>query len=267
MPMDGWYGPAIDNHAPSDGGTHLGPVTVGVLHTTESTRFVPNKDNYFGHSSYPHFTCAVVTIDGKRVFRVWQHISIRRAGRALKNLSGGVQTNREGCIQIEVVGQAVNPFTDDPVMVEGLALLMRWIEGQTDIRQSSSVDFHPYPSSYGNGMKQRLSYEQWRAYTGWLGHQHVPENSHGDPGAIDINKLLASPLAGGFLRTGEADAGDLKEKPMWLVKDPEKNHQYKTDGFRKLYLDGPAYEAWGKAGCPQIILPLSEFVRLEGERI
>lgn len=53
---------------------------------------------------------------------------------------------------------------------------------------------------------------------------------------------------------------------MWLVKDPERNHQYKTDGFKKLYLDGPAYEAWKAAGVQQILLPLSEFERLEGER-
>ncbi len=134
----------------------------------------------------------MVTVNGVRTFRVWQHISLRKAGRALKNLSGGVQTNREGCIQIEIVGQAVNPFTDDPVMVEGMAKLMRWIEQETDIPRSSGVTFHAYPSSYGNGMKQRLTFDQWRNYAGWLGHQHVPENSHGDPGAIDINRLLGS---------------------------------------------------------------------------
>jgi hypothetical protein len=192
MPSDGWYGPAIDNHAPSDGGSHLGPVTVGVLHTTESTRFVPNSKNYFGHQSYPHFTVAVVTINGKRVFRSWQHISIRRAARALKNLSGGVQTNREGVIQIEVVGSAKSPFTDDPVMVEGLAKLMRWIESQTEIPARSSVTWTAYPASYGQRAKQRLSFAAWRAYAGWLGHEHVPENDHGDPGAIRIALLLGA---------------------------------------------------------------------------
>ena len=76
MPSDGWYGPAIDNHAANDGGAFTGPVTIGVLHTTESPRgsFRPQRDSYFGHTSYPHFTVDVQ--DG--VFRCWQHISIRK---------------------------------------------------------------------------------------------------------------------------------------------------------------------------------------------
>lgn len=190
MATDGWYPPAIDNHAPNDGGSHLGPVTIGVLHTTESTRFIPNQDNYFGHSSYPHFTCVVTG----GVFFVYQHISIRRAARALKNLSGGVQTNREGVIQIEVVGRATEPFTNNPVMVRGLTQLMRWIESQTEIEAQSRVHFNPYPQSYGRGIgNQRLTYDQWQRYVGWLGHQHVPENDHGDPGAISISMLMQVP--------------------------------------------------------------------------
>lgn len=204
---DGWYKPAIDNWAPRDAGTHLGPVTIGVLHTTESTRFVPASTNYFGHSSYPHFTVAVVG----GVFKCWQHISIRKAAKALKNLSGGVQTNRDGVIQIEVVGSATRPFTNDPVMVDGLAALMRWIESETDIPPSSSVRWTAYPASYGQRASQRLSASAWRSYAGWLGHQHVPENTHGDPGAIDFPALLPK---GGANLTAETTAPTSQESDV-----------------------------------------------------
>lgn len=184
MPADGWYPPAIDNWASSDAGDHLGPVTIGVLHTTESSRFVPAKDNYFGHQNYPHFT--VANVDG--TFKSWQHISIRKAAKALANRSGGVQTNREGCIQIEIVGKAASPFTNDPVIVEGLKKLMRWIESQTKIPRKTGVTF--WAGKYGVDVPHRMSGAQWVKYEGWCAHQHVPENTHYDAGAIDINKLL-----------------------------------------------------------------------------
>jgi hypothetical protein len=37
---------------------------------------------------------------------------------------------------------------------------------------------------------KRLSGQQWLDFSGWLGHQHAPENDHWDPGAIDITDLL-----------------------------------------------------------------------------
>jgi hypothetical protein len=252
MATDGWYVPAIDNHAARDGG-HLEEVTIGVLHTTESTRFVPNSSNYFGHQSYPHFT--VVNDNG--TFKSYQHISIRRAAMALKNLSGGVQTNNAGVIQIEVVGTATKPFTSDPVLVAGLSALMRWIEAETNIPSSSTVEWLAYPASYGKS-RVRLSNALWNAYAGWLGHQHAPENSHGDPGAIDIAALL--PSRQGSLTTPVNEV--LQEAEMFIVKDPQSNAQYKTDGFRKVYLDGPAYLAWRNAGIKAVALPLSEFQAL-----
>ncbi|HEY6222818.1 MAG TPA: hypothetical protein VIW26_03470, partial [Gemmatimonadales bacterium] len=37
----------------------------------------------------------------------------------------------------------------------------------------------------------RFTAAAWLAFDGWCGHQHVPNNDHGDPGAIDIARLLA----------------------------------------------------------------------------
>jgi LysM repeat protein len=35
-----------------------------------------------------------------------------------------------------------------------------------------------------------MTFAQWLRFRGVCGHQHVPENDHRDPGAIDINKLM-----------------------------------------------------------------------------
>src|SRR5215471_17719630 len=46
------------------------------------------------------------------------------------------------------------------------------------------------PSSYGTSNGVRLSGSAWNAYKGILGHQHVPENDHGDPGDINIAAIM-----------------------------------------------------------------------------
>jgi hypothetical protein len=50
--------------------------------------------------------------------------------------------------------------------------------------------FLPYPDSYGDS-RVRFTFAQWRNFYGVCGHQHVPENDHGDPGDIDIDRVLA----------------------------------------------------------------------------
>jgi hypothetical protein len=32
--------------------------------------------------------------------------------------------------------------------------------------------------------------DEWKMFSGWCGHQHVPNNDHTDPGAIDIDSLM-----------------------------------------------------------------------------
>lgn len=258
MATRGWYPPAIDNWARSDAGDHLGPITVGVLHCTQSPPggFRPRGNDYFGHQNYPHFTVDVQVVNGKRVFRVWQHISIFKSAKALSNDAGGVQTNREGVIQIEVVGYAHKPFTDDPVLVAGLAALMRWVESQTQIPRSSGVTF--WAGRYGENVPHRMSYAAWQKYAGWCGHQHVPENEHYDPGAIDIRKLLALPAP---IITPAPTQVPLpipleEDDVLYLVVDgrhPTNRPQYITDTLTKRWVQNNAER--------------SELIALHGDRL
>jgi hypothetical protein len=170
--------------APVDGGSILdGYGAKGLWHTTETAGFPSYSTNYF-----PHMTVAVV--DGR--FQARQHIPFNRAARALRNESGGVQTNRTGVKQVEIVTRAdiVDEHGLDPAMEDGLAEWATWLRAEWGVPMTCSVTFKSYPSSYGKGNGVRLGFSAWERYAGWCGHQHAPENDHGDPGALDWRRIL-----------------------------------------------------------------------------
>jgi hypothetical protein len=179
---------------------------VGVMHTTEG-RTLPS---YGGGASAPNFT-AVPDIPNKRL-RWYQHFDFDVSSRALVNRSGGVQTNTANAVQVELVGTCDErhatswdgkragvdyifwPAAPDWALAE-LAKFVKWAHDAHGIRLRSTVTWKPYKKgqvggSYGaNGV--RLTDAQWSTYYGWLGHQHVPENDHGDPGDLDFARVLA----------------------------------------------------------------------------
>ncbi|MFD9225358.1 hypothetical protein ACFWDI_36360 [Streptomyces sp. NPDC060064] len=179
---------------------------VGVMHTTEG-RTVPD---YGGGASAPNFT-AMPDISNKRL-RWFQHFDFDVSSRALVNKAGGVDTNTANAVQIELVGTCDErhatswdgkragvdyifwPDAPDWALAE-LGKFVKWAHDEHGIPLRSTVTWKPYNKgqaggSYGaNGV--RLSGSQWNAYYGWLGHQHVPENDHGDPGNLDFARVLA----------------------------------------------------------------------------
>lgn len=165
-----------------DGNLYGGPTKV-VWHTTEND---PSRTTALNVARYLNTVNSQVhlvwnPVSGEMV----QMIPANRAARALRNLSGGVQTNGAGSIvfQIEVVGQAKNPFTNGPLV--GLPTIVAFLDqlGIPDVWPAG--DLKPYPESYG-GVR---STADW-AKSGHFGHAQVPENDHGDPGNIDQSKTL-----------------------------------------------------------------------------
>ena len=180
-----WF-PGADRSAPgNDAGSFTGGPFKGVLHTTEGSTAAGAIAAYRSNNSWPHFT---VTFEGG-VFKVYQHLPINVAARSLKNLSGGVQTNRDSAIQIEIVGKAADAPSFPDQYLSGIAGLMRWIESQTGIKPHAPA-FKAYPGSYGAANGVRIAPDAWDNFDGWCGHQHVPENDHGDPGLFPIEKVL-----------------------------------------------------------------------------
>lgn len=184
----------------------LTPETMVVtLHTTEGTDW----PSYEGGATAPNYTGLPPL--GK-VRGAWRgHFPDERSSRALRNETGGVNTNTLNTVQLELIG------TCDPknakrwggtsrTRLAGVDYVywpdadkrqLHWVgriladfHRRHGFRLRTGVEFKPYPASYGvNGV--RLSANGWSNYTGVLGHQHVPENVHGDPGDIDIQEILA----------------------------------------------------------------------------
>lgn len=215
------------------GGTMMPKVNVLVLHTTEGPGGFPD---YSGGSVAPTITGRPVISERRLDWR--QHFLINESGRALENKLGGVQTNTLNVAQIEMVGTCDSRLKDTWVLggrtyranvdyicwayppdwaVAEVADFLRFLHEQWEVPLTSGLTFTPYP----NGPSARMSFDQWNNFVGVCGHEHVPENSHGDPGAFPINTLLA--MASGST-TGEDD------NPMADLSDSDK--QFFRDLFR-----------------------------------
>lgn len=169
-----------------------------VWHTTEGTS-VPS---YGGGAVAPNFTAAP-DFAAKRL-RWYQHFDFDVSSRALENHAGGVETNTMNACQVEIVGTC-DPAThrrwgrtphlyaaDLPDWaIRDLAAFARWAHDHHGVKLRSGLTFRPYPSSYG-ATSTRLTDREWLGFYGHCGHQHVPENVHGDPGAFPMDAILAA---------------------------------------------------------------------------
>jgi hypothetical protein len=155
----------------------------GVLHTVEANYYRPSQDDYYGHRNPPHFT---ITTGGV----AYQHYTTARAARALRHPRRTPDTNRMNAIQIELVGYARSIHLMPGQQFGKLREIMRWIESVHGVRREAPLEFRG-PEAYGEDAPYRISDKEWAKFNAWLGHQHVPNNSHWDPGKINIDALLA----------------------------------------------------------------------------
>ncbi|MEV5592249.1 hypothetical protein [Streptomyces sp. NPDC052496] len=173
-----------------------------VWHTTEGTS-VPTYD---GGSSAPNFTAAP-DWSAKRL-RWYQHFDFDTSSRALVNRSGGVETNTLNTCQVEIVGTCdpathrrwgSTPHLYTPELpawvIRDLGAFARWAHDQHGVPLTCGVQWRAYPGSYG-ASSVRMSYAAWNRYRGHCGHQHVPENDHGDPGQLPMAAILAAAKGG-----------------------------------------------------------------------
>ena len=172
-------------------GSMMDPNVV-VLHTTESGSW----PTYEGGATAPHFT-ALPDKDRRRL--VWrQHFPVTMSSRALRNLVGGVETNTLNAIQVELIGSCDRRdgfgaiyWPDAPEWaLRELAKFLVWTHQEWNVRLDAPALWLPYPESYGDS-RARFTFAQWRNFYGVCGHQHVPENVHGDPGDLDIDTVLS----------------------------------------------------------------------------
>ena len=175
-----WYPGANRTVVGTNAGVYSGGPFKGVLHTTEGASAAGAIGAFRSSGSWPHF---LVGPDGA----VWQFVDTVRAARALRNLGGGVETNRDSAIQIEITGFAGQPLAHLPVQMDAVRELMKWVEANHGVKAKGPG--RPFATRYGQDAL-RFSNAEWDAFDGWCGHCHVSENLHWDPGAIDLDYLL-----------------------------------------------------------------------------
>jgi hypothetical protein len=184
-------------------------VNVVVLHTTEGTG-IPA---YSGGAVAPNLTAQPDIASQKLSW--YQHYDFDVSSRALVNLAGGVETNTNNVVQVELIGTCDPkhktswgklkagvdyiywPDAPDWALRE-LAEFLAWAHEKHGVPLSGPAVWKPYPDSYGKDNGVRFSSDHWNDFRGVCGHQHVTENLHGDPGALDFDKLIgfAKELAG-----------------------------------------------------------------------
>lgn len=171
------------------------------VHTTEGTTW----PGYSGGAEAPNYTGLPPL--GLRFGKWRAHFPDEKSSRALVNSYGGVETNTLNTIQVELIGTCdpahavrwgnLRAGKDYVYWPAATKAQLRWLARfvlDLNIRHGLQLvaprPFKAYPSSYGTGNGVRLSGAAWQQTVGIVGHQHIPENVHGDPGNIDIGYVL-----------------------------------------------------------------------------
>ncbi len=159
----------------------------GVLHTTEIETFDNTISSFRRENFWPHFTIDPNPIHPK----IAQHISLHIGARALSDHNPTLPENAANCIQIEIVGFASqSPFwTREKLNI--IKELMRDIEVRVPIPHTiGSLQFLDQ-NGVNHNPSNRMTAEQWRQFSGWCEHQHVPgEGTRWDPGKINTRVLF-----------------------------------------------------------------------------
>jgi hypothetical protein len=171
-------------HAKSGGLPYVEAPWRFVFHTIEGE---PSANGFRtlarGHASPPHLW-AMPSAD-----LLLQTVRLDRSAYALAHPSGTPETNRMCAIQVECWGFAKNMGA---VPLEWLDWLAERVLAPvaamvpinlTNVRATGGNE------CYGTSSPCRMSADEWRQFDGVCGHQHVPNNSHWDPGRLDLDYI------------------------------------------------------------------------------
>lgn len=184
-PLSGGVGrmnhdPAKIVHHTTEGSTAAGALSaLGAKHADSHFVVGLDKEGKFGKPG------GFVTI---------QLIDTSEAARALRNAPGGVETNKDNAIQIEVVGFAAKP-KDAPTLAL-VANLCRWIETTHGVARTWPSGM---PKVAVNGQDpggHNRSVDNWIHKSGHYGHSQAPENAHWDPAytATEVAIIMGDPV-------------------------------------------------------------------------
>jgi hypothetical protein len=173
-------------HRPAD--TQFGDVDFdsrpkGCGHTTETTG-LPSYGE--GQTDAPTLTVGLET--------VWQHRALGKTCGTLRNLAGGVETNRLIRIQFELIGFSTREswVPASSFQREALAAIKELAHEELGVPRE-----HVWPDKQDDGILATPEYRRRRSkfpgVSGWYGHVEIPENDHWDWGSLRWNELEAGP--------------------------------------------------------------------------
>ena len=164
-------------------------------HTTEGGYAWPG---YSGGSMAPSLT-GFPDVPNKRI--LWrQHFPVNMSARALVHprTPVDVRTNDLNVCQVELCGTCDTagpgffwPTAPDWAL-QGLADFAKWMSpaGEWEVPLVSTPrPWLAYPRSYG-ASAARMTASEWLNFSGHCGHQHVYGNDHGDPGSLNVARML-----------------------------------------------------------------------------
>lgn len=160
-----------------------------LLHTMES-------DNLDGAVRYliQQGSCSHFAFDW-RTERLVQMVSMNRAARSLASGGNYGKTNAARVIQVEMTGHATDAPDWPKERNEAIGRMIARIAAHVPFRVDMPLSFYGDRSGFTVASKtarQRLSWPAWYRFDAICGHQHAPNNSHWDPGAIDTAEILAA---------------------------------------------------------------------------
>ena len=237
--MTGWL-PAFEQRLvynrsfprrPQLGMPHLAPVRKLVLHTTEGTTAAgafaayDARAGFLSGGVHPHFTVDPVRRE------LFQHVALTAASYSLK---GGDQG---GIIQIEIVGSASTSHLWPQPVLEwlGSVVLTPIFAAVPTIPATAPAEFLGasaglLAASWPRGLA-RISPEAWPGTAGVVGHQHSPPDDHWDPGALNIDAVLAA-----------AQSPEIDEDQMTTLADSTTGEHWVAAGGKARKLTDP--DAW-----------------------
>jgi len=177
-----------DLTAPDGCGDFTDVVNKALFHKTQGDGLAGARSTLNTKGAQPHFLTEIRAAKGRRNV---QMVKLTKAAKALRNVSGGVATNKDGVIQWEIVGYSEveheNDYTEADWLWFGEHCVGPVLKAIPTIPNRCGVTFHNYPPE--NNIQ--LGQEPWRLrgqacddYAGYMGHLHFDENVHGDPGNL-----------------------------------------------------------------------------------
>ncbi|MDH2429065.1 hypothetical protein [Sphaerisporangium sp. TRM90804] len=103
--------------------------------------------------------------------------------RAAYGLPGDLNRHGRVCVQIRVLGSVEEPFTESKL--DGLDDILAWLDSWHVPRRWPAGPPLPYPHSIAAQGSLRL----W-ALGGHFGSSQVPGSFEGDPGPIDVHRIV-----------------------------------------------------------------------------